>query len=232
VSLTFIGSIQRSAPFAGISVADNLTTFVALRKWGDDDFAVVDVRFFTAEDGSGLALCPYKKEFQKHMTVYDGDFNFNRALRDFCITHGVARLGYSAQEVTINAGAVELAAVDATQVDRALKVLRETSPIKDKKETTGILAYFINSLPKTGGLDAALDRVEPVLALLYAIVASSEVEAREQRARDMRVMKQSRKEAFDIIMRNGLRIRTNKDGAIMTIRNGAGCLAPEEYADA
>ena len=217
---------------AGISVTDSLTTFVALRKWGTEDFQVMDVKFFTAEDGSGLAMCPYKKEFQKHMTLYDGAFNFNLALRDFCLIHGIARLGYSAEDVTLNAGNMELVAVDVNQLGPALAVLRQTSPIKDRKDSTNILAHFINAIPKDGDLTKSFDRVEPVLALLYAIIATGEVEARAQRARDIHFMEHSRKEMFEIIMRSGLRLTCHKDGARASIRNGDATLAPEEYANA
>jgi hypothetical protein len=227
--LTFIGSFQNRASVAGISVTDSLTTFVALRKWGTEDFHVMDVKFFTAEDGSGLVMCPYKKEFQKHMTLYDGTFNFNLALRDFCLTHGIARLGYSAEDVTLNAGNMKLVAVGVNQLGPALAVLRQTSPIKDRKDSTNILAHFINAIPKDGDLTKSFDRVEPVLALLYAIITTGEVEARAQRVRDIHFMQQSRKETFDIIMRGGMRLNVHKDGALANIRDGSATLASEEY---
>jgi hypothetical protein len=225
--LNIIG-VQHRETVAGISVTDSLTTFVALRRWDTDGLHMVDVKFYTSEDGSGLDMCPYKKAFQKNMTLYDGGFNFNLALRDFCRANSITRLGYSTDDVSIGTPNVELVPVAEQQLGPALAVLRETDPLKDKKEPTNILAYFIGALPKDGDLSKSMDRTEPVLALLYAIVASGEVEARPKRARDIAFIKQSRTATIDIIMRNGLRLSTSKDGAIASIRNGDAGLASQE----
>jgi hypothetical protein len=227
MGLNFIGVPQQQAPFAGISITDSLCTFVALRKWGTDGLHVVDLKFYTAEDGSGLATCPFKKEFQKHMVPYDGDFNWSLALRYFLEANRVVRMGYSPEDVTISSDTVEMVPVAAEQIGPALTLLRATSPLKDTKEPTKILSHFIKAVPTDGDLSKSQDRIEPVLAVLYAIIASGEVEAHAQRARDLALIQQSRNATFNIIMRNGLRISTSKDGAQVSIRNGDAVLAPD-----
>ena len=56
------------------------------------------------------------------------------------------------------------------QLGPALALLRETSPLKDAKKLTKILSHFIDAVPKSGDLSKSQDRIEPVLAVLYAIV--------------------------------------------------------------
>jgi hypothetical protein len=252
--LNIIG-VQQRETVAGISVTDSLTTFVALRRWGSDGLHVVDVKFYTSEDGSGLGMCPYKKEFQKHMTLYDGGFNFNLALRDFCRANSVKRLGYSADDVSIGTPNFELVPIGENQLGPALALLRETSPLKDAKELTKILSHFIDAVPKSGDLSKSQDRIEPVLAVLYAICASGEVEARAQRAseraaraeaaerealtleardpyfHDLRCIgRQPTKEKFELILNNGVRMLFPRGAAQVTLRNRGGRLTPGQEA--
>jgi hypothetical protein len=179
-SLTFIGSFQNRAPYAGASITDDLGAFVAMRRWDDKGLYVLDVKFFAASTGQWLKRCPYAKEFQKHFTIYDGDLDFARALRDFCHAHGVRRLGYSEQDIEVNAGTnIEPVSVDAERLAKACEVLKQISPLKDKRDAKAVLAYFLDSTEQTA----------PVLAILYAIAAVErtprEIANAEQHAREL-----------------------------------------------
>jgi hypothetical protein len=161
VSLTLIGGGNYQAPYAGVSITEDLAAFVAMRQWDGKDLYVLDCKLFAAATGRWLKRCPYASEFKKHFTIYEDDLDFETALRDFCRAHGVQRLGYSEQDVQVSAGAVEPVAVDAEQLARAYDTLKQISPLKDKRDAKAVLAYFLDAQEQTA----------PVLAVCYAIAS-------------------------------------------------------------
>jgi hypothetical protein len=182
----------------GLSCSDDFVVMVAA-----SDNAVCDVRFFVLEGGKTLEKCPYAKKFIKHMTPFEAGFNFTRVLWDFCKEHDAARIGLNTKDAVISGDNIPLVAADAESIEeavgrlwgavdwnkRAIKRVGEDSPF-------GVLAYYFDSLRRgkheIGGapftLDNPLDRLEPVLAVLHAIVAGPLWEEKEAKRQNIEVL--------------------------------------------
>jgi hypothetical protein len=179
-SLTFIGA-HYQAPYAGASITDDLGAFVAMRWWNGKDLYISDCKLFASATGRWLKRCPYAKELQKHFTVYeDPEFDFQTALRDFCRAHGVTRLGYNPDDLTLPPpkldGRNELipVPVDEARLARAYLVWP-----RDTNGSKAALKMFLESQERTA----------PLLATSYAVASLEdtdlEIKTREERTREL-----------------------------------------------
>jgi hypothetical protein len=159
-----------------------------VRRWDGKDLYVLDCKLFAAAEGKWLKRSPYARDFQKFFTVYtDPDFDFQTALRDFVHAHGVERIGYNPDDITLpvpespctSTGTRVLMPVPVDDVRLARSHM--VWP-RDRNGAKEALAYFLRSTERTA----------PVLAVLYAIASLDqtavdiEYEKQEQARRDQR----------------------------------------------